>query len=1134
MIPRGVDRYGDGMSDPAHPELLESQERKVATVLFADIAGSTSLGEMFDVEPLGQIVGAFHSAVSDAVIRCGGHAEFVGDGVVAVFGAPIAAENHQGRALRASDLILDAIDALNETLLERHGVSLGVRIGVNTGDVLVDRSLDVDLGALAGDTFNVAARLQEAAGVGEVLATQRTVAFIRDRTLDDLGPVRIPGRSTPIRAYRVGRSGSYFAVAKALPELVGRHDQLAALESAMSEVRATGVSHAVTLIGEAGIGKSTLLEVFLGTVAAEAGTPVAFGACRAFGRGGALEPLTMLIESARPGVSIVEAVHSLLDTDHQAATLTRALGLADDDHASPGAPGSARRDLSEAWRALVSALTQDETWVLAIEDLHWADPELLELLLEGLSARGRGVLLITTARTEFLTAGAAWPLDPGAKQVITVTPFEPGETATMASLLDPETDKVLGLGAALHRLTEGNPFFVTELVRSVSERGGFARMAGPGLEHLEVPDSVQGVLADRIDRLDQEDKKVLQVAAVIGREFWPPAVAALIDLDDAAVELAMTHLAARRMIEHSTAASTPCRFVHALTRDVAYASIPRRHLHRLHEKVAGWIQTHSIVHEADSAALVAFHLSQAGRFLESDWEADAEHILSVRRDAAQWSIIAARRAIAATALTEAKRLAHQAIEMAIDDQQRIDATECLGNAHVYGYEGDSAWEMLTRAADLAYGTGYRTASALAGMYISALESPVRWPGGMRHIPTPEQLRSRIDRALELLDRGDSTERVRLLTVMGFWPYATDGQEGTELIGSEDAQQSAREAADMARRLHRPDLESAALDGLASCHITAGDYGAADHVVQRRLQLYDSLTDSWERGDLCAMGGWVSFHTGHYKEGIEWTTRGIREFGDQYPGVALHCRTWRGLIRFRSGDWDGLLDDCAVIESNLVDGIPPPYTTPLVAAAALVHHLRGAAAATDRLIALLDAYEKVDEPPHGDPPLSRWAEYLAHVVALRGDIELALAMLERTTWRRESRLGPLLHARCLVVAEGRLWDQIDELVETCRRQADERGTPAVLPAASWTRGESLFEQGDWNGACASFAEALGLAHDLGDPWMSAIASLGCARSLHAAGDIPAARESAQTAAETFRHLGSIREWSTATELIAKDL
>jgi class 3 adenylate cyclase len=1114
------------MGDPDGPALLESQERKVATVLFADIAGSTSLGERLDVEPLGQIVGAFHIAVSDAVGRCGGRAEFVGDGVVAVFGAPIATENHQGRALRAADLILDAIEDLNETLHERHGVSLGVRIGVNTGDVLVDRSLDVDLSALAGDTFNVAARLQEAAEVGEVLATQRTVAFVRDRMLHDLGPVAIPGRSTPVRAYRVGRSGSRPSAVGAVPELVGRREQLAALESALSQVLTAGVSQVVTLIGEAGIGKSTLLEVFLGSVAAETGTPVAFGACRAFGRGGALEPLAMLIESSRPGVPITEATRSLLREDHQATALIRALGLGDHNHTSPGGPGLARRDLAAAWRALVSSLTHDKPWILAVEDLHWADPELLELLLDGLPTEGCGVLLVATARTEFLTSDPLWPLD--AKQVITVTPFEPRETATMASLLDPATDLVFGLGATLHRLTEGNPFFVTELVRSMSERGGFAEMTGPGLAHLEVPDSVQGVLADRIDRLDSDDKKVLQAAAVIGREFWLPAVAALIDLDDTAVEEAMIHLAARRMIEHSTV--TPCRFVHALTRDVAYASIPRRHLHRLHETVAQWIETHSIVHESDSAALVAFHLTQAAHSLVRDWEADPDHILSVRRAAARWSITAARRAIGATALTEAKRLARQAVDMATDDEQRVDAMECLGNAHYYGYEGDAAWEMLTSAADLAYGTEYRTTRTLAGMYISALESPVRWPGGMRHIPTPEDLSSRIDRALELLDEGDSIERVRLLTVVGFWPYATDGQAGTELIGSEEAQRSAGEAADMARRLHRPDLESAALDGLASLHITAGDYGAAGRVMKRRLGLYDSLTDSWERGDLCAMGGWVSFHTGRYSDGIEWTTRGIREFGEQYPGVALHCHTWRGLIRFRTGDWDALIDDCAVIESHLVDDVPPPYTTPLVAAAALVQHLRDNETARDRLIALLDAYEKFDAPPSGDPPLSRWAEYLAPIVALRGDSETALGLVDGTSWRRASRLGPLLHARCLVVSQGRLWDQVDDLVEVCRRQADEHGTPAVLSAASCTKGASLLDEGNSDGALVEFTRALELATTLGDRWMSATALLGSARALHAAGDRPTAQELAETAAKEFGILGSIREQDAATALI----
>jgi len=1108
------------MRDSEHSSGLQSQERKVATVLFADIAGSTSLGEMFDVEPLGQIVDAFRNAVSDAVARCGGLAEFVGDGVVAVFGAPVAAENHQGRALRAADLTLDAIEDLNKTLRERHRVSLGVRIGINTGDVLVDRSHDINLSALAGDTLNVAARLQQAAQVGEVLATQRTVAFIRDRILDDLGLVEIPGRSTPVRTYRVGRPGSSPSVGRAVPELVGRKGQLAALGSALSRVQSTGESEVITLVGEAGIGKSTLLEVFLGTVVAKAGVPSAYAACRAFGEGSTLEPLGMLIESARPNVPIVDTIHALLDVDQHASTLMRALGLTDGSISSQ-IQGPARPDLAGAWRSLVAALTSDSVWVLAVEDLHWADPELLEILLAARSARGCGVLLVATARTEFLSTSTVWPLDPPG-EVISVSSFEPWETAAMAHLIDPGTEQVPGLDATLHELTEGNPFFVTELVCCIFEQGGLAEMIDTGSSSLEVPDSVQGVLADRIDSLEDGDKRVLQAAAVIGREFWAPAVATLADLDDAAVQTALAHLTERRMIEQSPGSATSYRFVHALTRDVAYASIPRRHLHGLHEAVARWIETHQ-----DSVALMAFHLSQAGRSVAADWDAGPEHVRALKREAARWSIVAARRAIAATAFTEAKRLAQQALEMATDDGQRIDAMECLGNAHLYSYEGDGAWANLTSAADLASGTEHRTPRELAAMYIRALESPVRWPGGMRHIPTPEQLHEKIDLAFELLGEGDSTERVRLLTVIGFWPYATDGQEGTELISTEKAQQSAREAADMARRLDRPELESGALDGLVSSYITAGNYGAADPLNSRRLQLFDSLTDSWERGDLCAMGGWVSYHTANYEASIDWTTRGIREFSEQYPSVGLHCRTWRGLSRFHTGDWDGLLDDCAVAEASLVDGVLAPYTTPLVAAAALVHQLRGQEVARDRLIALLEAYEQVDAPPDRDLLLSRWAEHLAPVVALRGDPELARAMIERTTWRRDTRLGPLLQARCMVVAEGKLWDDLDDLAEACRRQADERGTPAVMASLSFTRGAFLLDQRDLEGALAAFEEALALAQSLGDRWLTAAADLGCARSLQGR----TAREHAEAAAKGFEQLGSVREWKAAVALAA---
>ena len=277
---------------------LRSQERKVATVLFADLAESTSLGERLDIEPLAQVMGAFHRAVREAVERCEGSAESVGDGVVAIFGAPVAVENHQGRALEAADAILDSIDRLNRRLAPSLGAELGVRIGVNTGDVLVDYAGDTGVGGMASDVFNVAARLEQAADVGEIVVSERTLAAVHDRAAVDLGDLPIAGRVHPVRAFRVQRAGSVASDRVSKPRLVGRQVEMESLRAALDSVLSTGRSRCCTIVGEAGIGKSALFDAFIDQVSSDTPMPIAQSGCRAFGKPGAFAPIADLLESA--------------------------------------------------------------------------------------------------------------------------------------------------------------------------------------------------------------------------------------------------------------------------------------------------------------------------------------------------------------------------------------------------------------------------------------------------------------------------------------------------------------------------------------------------------------------------------------------------------------------------------------------------------------------------------------------------------------------------------------------------------------------------------------------------------------------------------------------------------------------
>ncbi len=1097
---------------------LRSEERKVASVLFADLADSTALGERLDIEPLAQVMGAFHGAVRGAVERCHGSAEFVGDGVVAIFGAPTAVENHQGMALEAADQILEAVDRLDRHLAPTLGVRLGVRIGINTGDVLVDPTGDLSVGSMASDAFNVASRLEQIASVGEIVASERTVRAVRDRAVIDLGYLPIDGRAQPVRAFRVRRASIAGGKGGRSSGLVDRVNEMERLEAALRQVRWSQRSAIVTVIGEAGMGKSVLLSAFLDFVSRELPVSVASGGCTPFGRTGPLDPISRLLGSAL-GSQPPEraAIAEVLGEARHVDVLVRALGLEDPDFEPETAPGRAAEELTSAWRALISRLTDVGPWVFAVEDVHWADPETLDLLRVVVDAPGEGVLVVVTARPEL--DSDSWP---ETEYVIELAPLDQAGIEAVARSVEPSIDETPGMGPALHRLTEGNPFFAVELARTFSERADRVGSSPPDLRSLGVPDTIHGVLADRIDRLDPLAKRVLQSASMIGREFFPAPIADILEMDEPELEAALHRLRRRGMIEPTRDATTPFRFVHALTRDVAYGSISRRDLHGLHETVADWLEAHPEAIHGDTAATIAFHLGRACGSVRADWEATSEHVEAVRRRWIDWTIKATRRAIAATGFTEAKRLARVAIDNAVDDEQSVSAFECLGNAHFYSYEGDDAWEALTRAADLAASTRSRELTDVAILYIRALASTVRWAGGVRHPPIPQELKNRIELARELLPPGDSVERVQLLTVIGFWPYATVGQPETGLISEEAARAAALEAADMARRLGRVDLESAALDGLGSTHIFRGDYRAAGEVTDRRCGLYDELRDPWERGDLCAVAAWVAFQRGRYEAAIEWATRGVDGAGDDYPGIELHCRTWRGLARLRTGDWDALLDECSAVEQQLPHGASPaPYTTPLVAAAALVRHLRGEEDECDRLLRMITPSDE----PEG-PPLSRWAEFVAPIVARRGDPQTAFEMIDCTAHRRASRFGQLLIARCQVGIETGRWERFDEFVSDGRGFVEAHGVEGALPALSVVQGHGALSGGDLDGAVDTFERAFREAKSVGDLWWRGHASLGLATAYSRMEDAGAARSHRDAAVDAFTRLGSTSELQRA--------
>ena len=535
-------------------------ERKVVTVLFCDLVGFTGRAEQLDPEDVGRVLGPYYASARAVLERFGGTVEkFIGDAVMALFGAPVVHEDDPERAVRAAFAIRGAIEELNAADPE---LDLQVRIGINTGEAFIDPAAAP---LAAGDVVNTAARLQQHAPVAGIVVgepTYRLTATVVDYL--ELEPVAAKGKHEPVRAWQAVALPSERPTRRGA-ELVGRVEELDLLEAAVD-----GAPAIVTLVGAPGIGKTRLLWELHHRLAA-AGRPCRWlrGRCLAYGEEVAYWALGEMVKAeagilesdhAEAAEAKLEAAVQRLVSPERAEWVERHLrplvGLAGEQRLAP----ERRAEAFSAWQELLEALASAEPVVLAFEDLHWADDDLLDFV-EHLAQWARGVPLaiICTARLELVERRPAWP---GA---VRIEPLSRDETrALIASLLDGASfpDAVLAHAA-------GNPLYAEEYARMLAEPGSAET----------VPESVQAIVAARLDALDPGAKAVLQDASVIGKSFWPAALATIGTRRIEEVERRLGELQARELVRpqprSSIAGETQYAFWHALVRDVAYGQIPR-------------------------------------------------------------------------------------------------------------------------------------------------------------------------------------------------------------------------------------------------------------------------------------------------------------------------------------------------------------------------------------------------------------------------------------------------------------------------------------------------------------------------------------------------------------------------------
>ncbi len=745
----------------------ERQERRIVTVLFADLAGSTALSEQLDPEDVRDLQGELFALLHAEVERFGGTTEkFVGDAILAVFGIPQTHEDDAERAVRAALAAHDHFTAFAESVRSRYGAEVGLRIGVNTGEVVASREAAAR-GELmvSGDAVNVAARLQQGAKPGEVLVGDRThAATNRAVSYGPRSEIDARGKEEQLSAWAaLATLGEPAARTAGLTApFIGRDEELAVLDAVASRVAREHVPQLVTLYGPAGVGKSRLLTEVLGRLPA---ARVLKGRCLPYGEG---ITYWSLAEMAKTDAGILDtdpadtacqkletAVAAALGDAHGELfeTIAWTIGMTvPGSSISTAGPEYVRAALANAWQQYIGALGRRELTVLVVEDVHWASAALLDLVehLAETLAETR-VLLVCTARPELLDVRPTWGAGKQNATTLALAPLSPDESATLVSSLLGATQVAEDLRELILAGAEGNPFYVEEMLQMLIEEralepqnGGW--VATGRLSEIRIPDSVHGVIAARIDLLDASARNALRRCSVVGRVFWPLAV----DVDEELIApLSRRGLVSPRP-QSVMAGLREFAFKHALTRDVAYSSLPRAERRDLHRRVAEWVQRVAPGRDVETAELAAYHYRQAISYGEGD--------PAVIRRGHALLLAAGESAMHRGAFVAAREQFEHACGLIVEDEQRAAALLSLGELDALEARWESALERLETAEKLSEGNPARRSAALGwrsrvcwmtGRWAEALDAATGAVSALEGLPESEQLARALARRSQL-------------------------------------------------------------------------------------------------------------------------------------------------------------------------------------------------------------------------------------------------------------------------------------------------------------------------------------------------------------------------------------------------
>jgi class 3 adenylate cyclase/tetratricopeptide (TPR) repeat protein len=643
--------------------------RRTVTIVFSDLVDSTKLGERLDAETMRDALDRYFGAAKEVVERHGGVIEkFIGDAIVAVFGFPIIHEDDAMRAVRAAFAMQEGLDRVNEELERDFRVRLEIRTGVNTGEVVVGDPAEGQR-LVTGDAVNLAARLEQAATAGSILIGETTHTLLRGAgEFEQLPPLMVKGKAEAVVAHRVLSLAAAGAVERGsgtrhVADLIGRGQEL---EFLARELTASGTNlerRPITIVGEAGIGKSRLVAQALRALAAT--IPQVRGRCLPYGDGITYWPIVMGLRT----------IAGIQDDDDEETTRRKLREVApsalDDDvvieplvSVLVGSAAYPVEEVARAFRTYADVLAGSHGVALLFEDVHWAEPTLLDLIEQ---VSGPLVSVLCTARPELLDVRPDWGRS---SLLIELKPLDAADIRHLISILS-RGDVAPAVAERLIEAAGGNPFFVEQMVSILDERGAIEAARGDDDQAITLPPSVAAVLDARLDRLPADVREVAERAAVVGAIFYRRAVQELGGSDEG-IGHGLEDLVARGLVEpHSTdlPGQEALAFTHILIRDAVYRGTLKRRRAELHERFGGWL-------EDTGAALggreefVAYHLEQAHR-LWTELGFRDEHAQSLAARAGLLLAVAGRRAADRGDAPAAASLLARALAFAPDDTSRL-------------------------------------------------------------------------------------------------------------------------------------------------------------------------------------------------------------------------------------------------------------------------------------------------------------------------------------------------------------------------------------------------------------------------------------------------------------------------------